>query len=48
MRCNPRWTLDALMHDKSWVHHDGDRYTITRTGQQEAEARGWLDQISRA
>jgi hypothetical protein len=48
MRRSLRRTLDALVHDKSWVHHGGDRYTITRTGQQEVEARGWLDQISRS
>lgn len=47
MRRNLRRTLDALVHEKSWVHHDGDRYTITRTGQQEVEARGWLAPIGR-
>jgi hypothetical protein len=48
MRRNLRRTLDALVHDRLWVHLDGDRYTITRTGQQEVEARGWLDPIGRA
>lgn len=48
MRRNLRRTLGALVHKKSWVHQAGDRYTITRTGQQEVEARGWLDPISRA
>jgi hypothetical protein len=45
MRANLRRTLYALVHDRAWVHQDGDRYTITRTGQQEVEARGWLDPI---
>lgn len=45
MRRNLRRTLDSLADDKSWVHRVGDRYTITRTGQQEVEARGWLDPI---
>jgi hypothetical protein len=48
MRRNLRRTFDGLVHDKSWVHLDGDRYTITRTGQPEVEARGWLDPIGRA
>lgn len=48
MRRNLRRTLDALVHDKSWVHHAGNRYTITRTGQQEVEARGWLDPMGDA
>lgn len=47
MRRNLRRTLDALVHEKSWVHLDGGRYTIARTGQQEVEARGWLDPIGR-
>jgi hypothetical protein len=45
MRRNLRRTLEGLVHDKAWVHHDGVRYTITRSGQQEVEARGWLDPI---
>jgi hypothetical protein len=45
MRRNLRLRLDELVHDKARVHHDGVRYTITRSGQQEVEARGWLDPI---
>jgi hypothetical protein len=45
MRPNLRRTLDALADDKSWIHRAADRYTITRSGQQEVEARGWLDPI---
>lgn len=48
MRRNLRRALDALVHDKAWVHESADHYTITRTGQQEVEARGWLDPIGRA
>jgi hypothetical protein len=47
MRRNLRRTLDAVVHDKSWVHNVGDQYTITRTGQLEVEARGWLGPIGR-
>jgi hypothetical protein len=47
MRRNLRRTLEALVHDKSWVHHVGGvQYTLTRTGQQEVEARGWLDAVA--
>ncbi len=42
MRANLRRTLSGLVHDRAWVHHAGDRYTITRSGQQEVDMRGWL------
>lgn len=42
MRANLRRTLSGLVHDRAWLHHAGDRYTITRSGQQEVDARGWL------
>lgn len=42
MRANLRRTLTALVHDKAWIHQDQQLYTITRTGQQEVEAQGWL------
>jgi hypothetical protein len=45
MRRNLRRTLGGLAEDKSWIHQAGDRYTITRSGQREVEARGWLDPI---
>lgn len=45
MRANLRRTLKALVDDKSWVHQLGNRYQITRSGQQEAERRGWLDPV---
>lgn len=45
MRANLRRTLDTLVHDRSWVHQSDRRYTITGTGQQEVERRGWLDPI---
>jgi hypothetical protein len=45
MRRNLRRTLDALANDKSWIHQAADRFTITRSGQQEVEARGWLDPL---
>jgi hypothetical protein len=35
-------TLNALVNSKAFVHFDGDRYFITRAGQEEVEARGWL------
>jgi hypothetical protein len=45
MRANLRRTLKALVDDKSWLHQLGNRYQITRSGQQEAERRGWLDPV---
>lgn len=39
MRGNLRRTLTRLEHDKAFVHHNGERYFITRTGQQEVETR---------
>jgi hypothetical protein len=43
MRANLRRTLTTLTEDRLWVHLAGDRYKITRAGQQEVERRGWLD-----
>ena len=45
MRPNLRRTLDRLTHEKCWIHRGGDSYVITRAGQQEVEARGWLAPI---
>ncbi len=45
MRRHLRRTLKILVDEKSWVHQMGNQYMITRTGQQEVEARGWLDPI---
>jgi hypothetical protein len=45
MRRNLRRTLDTLVDDKSWVHNHGDHYIITRAGQNEVEARGWLEPV---
>lgn len=42
MRPNLRRTLYSLVHERAWAHQHGDQYTITRTGQGEAEGRGWL------
>lgn len=42
MRANLRRTLAGLVHAKAWVHQDGDRYRITRSGELEVDARGWL------
>jgi hypothetical protein len=36
---NLRRTLNALVHDKAFAHQDGDRYQITRAGQQDVERR---------
>jgi hypothetical protein len=43
MRRNLRRTLNALVDEKAYAHEAAGRYTITRSGQREAEARGWLD-----
>jgi hypothetical protein len=43
MRRNLRQTLSRLVNDKAFVHDDGQRYVITRAGQQETEARHLLD-----
>lgn len=45
MRRNLRRTLDTLVDDRSWVHRVGDQYIITRAGQKEVEARGWLEPV---
>ena len=37
MRSNLRRTLTALVDEKLFVHYDGGRYHITRTGQQYVE-----------
>ena len=42
MRANLRRTLTGLVHAKAWVHQDGDRYRITRSGEREVDERGWL------
>lgn len=42
MRANLRRTINALVIDKAWVHEDSDRFTITRSGRQEVDNRGWL------
>lgn len=38
-RKNFRRTLYALVHVKAFAHQTGDRYTITRSGQQDVERR---------
>jgi hypothetical protein len=38
-RKNLRRTLHALVHAKAFAHQVGDRYTITRSGQQDVERR---------
>jgi len=38
-RKNLRRTLHALVHARAFVHQVGDRYTITRSGQQDVERR---------
>jgi len=38
MRANLRRTLTGLENSKAFVHFDGDRYIITRTGQQYVES----------
>jgi uncharacterized protein YjhX (UPF0386 family) len=42
MRANLRRTLNRLVDDKAFVHFDGGRYYITRSGLQEVESEGWL------
>jgi hypothetical protein len=42
MRPNLNRTLRALVEKKALAHHDGARFYITRSGQLEVEARGWL------
>jgi hypothetical protein len=42
MRANLRRTLAGLVHARAWVHQEGDRYRITRSGEQEVDARAWL------
>jgi hypothetical protein len=39
MRSNLNRTLTRLEHDRAFVHHSGERYFITRTGQLEVETR---------
>jgi hypothetical protein len=38
-RRNLRRTLYAIVHTKAYAHQVGDRYRITRTGQQDVERR---------
>ena len=38
-RANLRRTLTKLVHEKAFVHQDGDRYQITRRGQLDVEGR---------
>ncbi|MFL5962201.1 MAG: hypothetical protein ACJ757_04845 [Gaiellaceae bacterium] len=44
-RKNLRRTLHAIVHGKAFAHQTGDRYTITRTGQQDVERRKLVDPI---
>lgn len=44
-RKNLRRTLYALVHAKAFVHQVGDRYTITRSGQQDVERRKLVQPI---
>jgi len=43
MRANLRRTLDQLVHDKAFVHRNGDMYLITGAGRREVEARRLLE-----
>jgi hypothetical protein len=43
MRGNIRRTLGKLTDDKAFAHADGDRFFITRTGQQHVESSGLAD-----
>jgi len=42
MRANLRRTLNRLVDHEAFVHDDGNRFYITRRGQQEVESQGWL------
>jgi hypothetical protein len=42
MRANLRRTLNRLVDDKAYAHRVGQRYIVTRAGQQETEARHLL------
>lgn len=42
MRTNLRRTLDGLVHQKDWVHFDGNKYFITRLGEQQVERRNLI------
>ena len=43
MREKLRRTLDGLIHMKAFVHFDGSKYFITRTGQNEVENRRLIE-----
>lgn len=42
MHANLRRTLDRLVDERAFVHHDGKRYYITRTGERDVESRKLL------
>lgn len=42
MRANLRRTLNGLVHEKDYVHFAGDRYFITRLGEQNVEVKQLL------
>ncbi len=39
MRANLKRTLEQLVHERSFVHHDGARYFVTESGIREVERR---------
>jgi hypothetical protein len=40
MRPNLKRTLERLVNERALVHHDGSKYFITRTGEQDIDRRG--------
>ena len=45
MQANLRRTLNGLENDRAYVHADGDRYFITRTGQLHVEQRRLVEHL---
>jgi hypothetical protein len=44
-RTNLRRTLTGLVHSKAFAHQVGNRYTITRRGQQDVEKRKLIEPV---